>query len=59
MGMIYQNGNEIIREEELEKVADEILSLLKIKKRTYQMNKFILKYAIDKLEREVNTTIFH
>ena len=58
MGAIFETGNETIRKEEMEKMADEVLILLKTKKRTYQMNKSILKYAIDKLEREANTIIF-
>lgn len=58
MGAIFETGNETIRQEEMEKMADEVLILLKTKKRTYQMNKSILKYAIDKLEREANTIIF-
>ena len=58
MGAMFETGNETIREEEMEKMADEVLILLKTKKRTYQMNKSILKYAIDKLEREANTIIF-
>lgn len=62
MGQIYTVGNEYISKECLDDEIENILSLLKNKKRTYSMNTFILKSTISALEKEVeeiaNTKIF-
>lgn len=62
MGQIYTVGNEYISKECLDDEIENILSLLKNKKRTYSMNTFILKSTISVLEKEVeeiaNTKIF-
>lgn len=59
MGEIIKIGHETIRYEELERVSQKILNILKEEKRTYRVNKSILKYSIDKLEREIEATIFY
>ena len=59
MGEIIQIGNETIRYEELERVSQKILNILKEEKRTYRVNKSILKYSIEKLDNEIETIIFH
>lgn len=59
MGEIIKIGDEIIRKEELDNISEKILEELKSKRRTYQMNKSILKYCLEKLEKEVNSIIFH
>ncbi len=62
MGEFYKVKNEYIDKESLEDEVRDILDLLKSKKRTYSMNTFILKSAIETLEKEVeeiaNTKIF-
>lgn len=62
MGEIYKVKNEYIDKESLAEEVQNILNLLKSKKRTYSMNTFILKNTIAALEKEVgeiaNTKIF-
>ena len=58
MGNVYQVGNEFIREERLNDISDSVLEILKKEKQSYQINKTILKHCIDRLEKEVNSTIF-
>ncbi len=58
MGEILKIGNEFIRKEELDKVSDDVLALLRKEKRTYLFNKSILKNCLDKLDVEQNSKIF-
>lgn len=58
MGEILKIGNEFIRKEELDKLSNDVLALLKKEKRTYLFNKSILKTCLDKLDVEQNSKIF-
>jgi len=58
VGEIVKIGNETLRKEELDNISAKILEVLKNEKRTYQINKSILIYCLDKLEKEVNSIIF-
>lgn len=62
MGKVFQVDNQYIDEKVLESEVQKILDVLKKEKRTYSMNTFILKNAIETLQNEVkviaNTKIF-
>lgn len=53
MGQEYLIGNSEISAVEVSRQVDAILSLLKKKKQTYAVNKFVLEKAIDKLQETI------
>lgn len=59
MAEVFQIGNETIRKEELDNISKEILDILKKERRTYQFNKSILRYCIERLDQDMKSTIFH
>lgn len=46
---VYEIGNQSIYEHEVEEQANEILKILKKRKQTYAVNKFVLEQTIEKL----------
>ena len=50
MGVIYKIGSSEITTEEIKEQANEILSILKKRKQTYAVNKFVLEKTIDQLQ---------
>lgn len=55
---VYEIDGQIICEKALNDAVQDVLNLMKKEKRTYLMNKTILKHAIGKLEQEQNSIIF-
>lgn len=53
MNPIHYIGKSYIRENELEIQTNEIIKLLKHKKQTYAVNKFVLEETIKKLEETI------
>ncbi len=53
MGQEYLVGNSEISVIEVNNQVDDILNLLKKKKQTYAVNKFVLEKAIDKLQETI------
>ncbi len=49
METIYKIGNQEIKESEIKAQVIEILKILKEKKQTYAVNKFVLEKAIEEL----------
>lgn len=49
MESIYEIGNQQIRQSEIEEQVRDILKILKEKKQTYAINKFVLEQAIQGL----------
>lgn len=62
MGKVFEVGDEYIREDDVKDEINDILNILRNKKRTYSMNIFLLKRTIDflenKVQEEVNSKIF-
>ena len=62
MGKVFEIGDDYIREEDVKDEINDILNILRNKKRTYSMNIFLLKRTIDflenKVQEEVNSKIF-
>ena len=62
MGKVFEIGEEYIREDDVKDEINDILNVLRNKKRTYSMNIFLLKRTIDflenKVQEEVNSKIF-
>ncbi len=59
MGEIVQINGEYVSMEKIDELKSEILTFLKSKKQTYAVNKSVLKYALEQLEKEVNSIVFH
>lgn len=53
MGAIYKIGSSEITTEEIKEQANEILSILKKRKQTYAVNKFVLEKTIDQLQETI------
>ena len=53
MGIIYKIGSSEITTEEIKEQSNEILSILKKRKQTYAVNKFVLEKTIAQLQETI------